>query len=114
LDKKLNAERDTERITGTVETAWKKAAAETETVWEKAAVGKNMEAAKTMAQTEKRMAETRKRTVKMRKTTQGTRKTAGVNKKTEGESLYQNCCNTRQTDSRTILYTLKKKKLNQE
>jgi hypothetical protein len=44
----------------------------------------------------------------------GTRKTSAVNKKTEGESLYQNRRNTRQTDSRTILYTLNKKKLNRE
>jgi hypothetical protein len=29
-------------------------------------------------------------------------------------SLYQNCRNTRQTDGRTILYNLKKKKLNKE
>jgi hypothetical protein len=45
LDKKLNVEQDTERIMGTAETAW-----------EKAAVGKKMETAKktTMAQTEKR------------------------------------------------------------
>jgi hypothetical protein len=103
LNKKLNAEWDTERITGTAETAW-----------EKAAVGKKTEVAKTMAQTEKGMAEMRKRTVKMWKTTEGTRKTAGVNKKTEGGSLYQNRRNTRQTDGRTILYILKKKKLNQE
>jgi hypothetical protein len=37
-----------------------------------------------------------------------------VNKKMEGESLYQNCHNTCQTDGRTILYTLKQKKTNQE
>jgi hypothetical protein len=42
----------------------------------------------------------------------GTRKTSAVNKKMGGESLYQNRCNTCQTDSRTIPYTLKKKKLN--
>jgi hypothetical protein len=52
--------------------------------------------------------------VNMRKTVTGTRKTARVNKKTEGGSLYQNRHNTRQTDGRTILYTLKKKKLNRE
>jgi hypothetical protein len=52
------------------------------------------------------------RTVKTRKTVKGTRKTMAVNKKTEGESLYQNHHNTCQTDGRTILYTLKKKKLN--
>jgi hypothetical protein len=110
LDKKLNAERDTERIAGTVETAW-----------EKVAVGKKTEMAKTTAQTTKRMAETqkqmvrmRKQTVKARETAVGTWKTLVVNKKTEGGSLYQNHHNTRQTDGRTILYTLKKEKLNQE
>jgi hypothetical protein len=110
LDRKLNAERDTERIAGTTETAW-----------EKTAVGKKTETAKTTAQTTKRMAETRKRTVKMRKQkvkarkkVVGTRKTSAVNKKMEGESLYQNCRNTHQMDGRTILYTLKKKKLNRE
>jgi hypothetical protein len=90
-----------ERITGMVET-----------VWEKAAVGKKMEMAKTMAQTTKRTAETQKQTVKVRKKAVGTRKISVVNMKTEGESLYQNRRNTRQTDGRTILYTLKKKKLN--
>jgi uncharacterized protein (DUF1501 family) len=101
LNKKLNAERDTERIAGMAETAWEKAAAETETTWEKAAVGKKMETAKTTVQTTMRTAE-------------GTRKTAGVNMKTEGGSLYQNRRHTRQTDSRTILYTLKQKKTNRE
>jgi hypothetical protein len=59
LDKKFNVERDTERITGT-----------TETSWEKAAVGKKTEMAKktTTAQTEKRTVEMRKRMVNMRKT----------------------------------------------
>jgi hypothetical protein len=131
LNKKLNTERDTERIAGMAETAW-----------EKAVVGKKTETTKTMAQTAKRMAETWKRTVKMwkrtvkmqktaegtrktaegtrktaegtRKTAEGTRKTAVVNTKMEGESLYQNCHNTHQMNGRTILYTLKKKKLNQE
>jgi hypothetical protein len=50
----------------------------------------------------------------MRKTVKVTRKTAGVNKKMEGGSLYQNRHNTRQTDGRTILYTLKQKKTNRE
>jgi hypothetical protein len=99
LDQKLNAERDTERIAGTVETVWEKAAAEMETAWEKTA--------KTMVQTEKGTAEMRKRTVK-------TWKTVKVNKKTEGGSLYQNRHNTRQTDGRTILYTLKQKETNRE
>jgi hypothetical protein len=57
-----------------------------------------MEIAKTMAQ--------------MEKTMEGTRKTAAVNEKMEWESLYQNCCNTRQTDSRMILYNVKQKKTN--
>jgi hypothetical protein len=35
-----------------------------------------------------------------------------VNEKMEWESLYQNHCNTHQTDSRTILYNLKKKEMN--
>jgi hypothetical protein len=110
VDKKLNVERDTERIVGTAETAW-----------EEVAVGKKMEMAKTTVQTMKRTAETRKQTVKMqkqtvkaRKTAVGTRKTSAVNKKTEVESLYQNRRNTHQMDGRTILYTLQKKKLNQE
>jgi hypothetical protein len=105
LDRKLNAERDTERIAGTAETAW-----------EKTAVGNKMEMEKnkTTVQAEKRTARMRKRTVKMRKTVKGIRKTAAVNEKMEGESLYQNRHNTHQTDGRTILYTLKKKKLNQE
>jgi hypothetical protein len=110
LNKKLNAERDTERIAGTAETAW-----------EKAAVGKKMETAKTMVQTTKRTAEMWKQTVKMQKQTVkarkkavGTQKTSAVNKKMEGESLYQNRRNTHQTDGRTIPYTLKKKKLNRE
>jgi hypothetical protein len=68
---------------------------------------------KRTAETRKQMVKMRKQMVKARKTTVGTRKTSAVNKKTEGESLYQNCHNTRQTDGRTILYTLKKK-LNQE
>jgi hypothetical protein len=80
-----------------------------ETVWEKVAVGE-----KTETETKKTMAQMEKRMVNMRKTAEGTRKTAVVNKKTEGESLYQNRRNTHQTDGRTILYTLKKKKLNQE
>jgi hypothetical protein len=54
------------------------------------------------------------RAVNMRKIVKGTQKTARVNRKTEGESLYHNHRNTYQTDGRTILYTLKKKKLNQE
>jgi hypothetical protein len=105
LDRKLNVEWDTERIAGTAETAW-----------EKATAGEKTETANqtTMAQSEKRMAETRKRAVNMWKIVKGTRKTAMVNKKTEGESLYQNRCNTHQTDSRMILYTLKKKELNRE
>jgi hypothetical protein len=87
-----------------------------EIAWEKTAVGNKMETEKnkTTAQAEKRMARTRKQTVKMRKTVKGIRETAAVNEKTEGESLYQNRRNTRQTDGRTILYTLKKKILNQE
>jgi hypothetical protein len=80
----------------------------------KAAVGKKMEMAKTTAQTEKRTVEMQKITVKTRKTAERTCKPVVVNKKTEGESLYQNCRNTHSTDGRTILYTLKKKKLNQE
>jgi hypothetical protein len=62
LDRNLNVERDTERIAGTVETAWEKAAAETETAWEKTAVGKKteMEKRKTTVQAEKRMAKMRK------------------------------------------------------
>jgi hypothetical protein len=39
------------------------------------------------------------------------------NKTEESENvadLYQNCHNTHQTDGETILYTLKRKKLNQE
>jgi hypothetical protein len=119
LDQKLNVERDMERIVGTAEMAW-----------EKMAVGNKMETEKnkTTAQAEKRTARTRKQMVKMRKQTVkmrkqtvkarkkavGTQKTSSVNQKTEGESLYQNRRNTRQTDGRTILYTLKKKKLNQE
>jgi hypothetical protein len=110
LNKELNAEWDTERIVGKVETAW-----------EKVAVGKKMETAKTTAQTTKRTAETRKQMVEMQKQTVkawkkavGTQKTSAVNTKTEGESLYQNHSNTHQTDGRTILYTLKKKKLNRE
>jgi hypothetical protein len=105
LDRKLNAEQDTERIMGTAETAW-----------EKAAVGEKTETANqtTTAQREKRMAGTRKRTVNMRKIVKGTRKTTGVNKKMEGGFLYQNRRNTRQTDGRTILYTLKQKKTNRE
>jgi hypothetical protein len=104
LDWKLNAEQDTERIAGTAETAW-----------EKTAAGNKMETEKnkTTAQAEKRTARTRKQMVKMQKTVKGIRKTVAVNEKTEGESLYQNRRNTRQTDGRTILYTLKKKKLNQ-
>jgi hypothetical protein len=49
LDRKLNAERDTERIAGTVETAW-----------EKTAVGNKMETEKkkTTVQAEKRTART--------------------------------------------------------
>jgi hypothetical protein len=125
LDNKLNVEWDMERIVGTAETAWEKvaagaetawerAAAGAETAWEKAAVGKKTETAKTTAQTEKRTVETQKRTVKMWKTAERTQKTAVVNKKIEGEFLYQNHRNTRQTDSRTILYNLKQKKLYQE
>jgi hypothetical protein len=87
-----------------------------ETAWEKAAVGNKteMETKKTTVQTEKKMVETQKRTVGMEKTVEGTRRTAAVNEKTEWGSLYQNRRNTRQTDGRTILYNLKKKKLNQE
>jgi hypothetical protein len=70
LNKKLNAERDMERITGT-----------TETSWEKAAVGKKTEMVQKTVQTEKRMAETQKRTVQMWKTIEGTWKTVAVNKK---------------------------------
>jgi hypothetical protein len=105
LDRKLNAEWDTERIMGTAETAW-----------EKAAVGEKTETANqtTTVQREKRTAEMRKRTVNMRKIVQGTRKTTGVNKKMEGGSLYQNHHNTCQMDGRTILYTLKQKKTNRE
>jgi hypothetical protein len=75
LNKKLNAEQDTERIAGMAETAW-----------EKAAVGKKTETAKktTMAQTEKRTVGTQKRMVKTRKTAEGTRKTAAVNKTRSG------------------------------
>jgi hypothetical protein len=56
LDRKLNAEWDTERITGMAET-----------VREKVAVGEKTETANqtTTAQREKRMAEMRKRTVNM-------------------------------------------------
>jgi hypothetical protein len=59
LDKKLNAERDMERIAGMVETAW-----------EKVAMGKKTEMAKktTTAQMEKRTVEAQKRTVNMWKT----------------------------------------------
>jgi hypothetical protein len=51
LDQKLNAERDTERLAGTVETAW-----------DKTAVGNKMEMEKkkTTALAEKRTARTRK------------------------------------------------------
>jgi hypothetical protein len=51
LDRNLNAERDTERIAGMVETAW-----------EKTAVGNKMETEKkkTMAMAEKRTVRTRK------------------------------------------------------
>jgi hypothetical protein len=75
-----------------------------------------METAKktTMAQTEKITVEVWKRTVNTQKTAEETQKTAAVNKKTEGESLYQNRRNTCQMDGMTILYILKKKKLNQE
>jgi RNase H-fold protein (predicted Holliday junction resolvase) len=80
------------------------------------AVGKKTETANkmTMAQTEKITVEARKRTVNTWETAEETRKTVAVNKKMEGESLYQNHRNTRQTDGMTILYILKKKKLNQE
>jgi hypothetical protein len=37
-----------------------------------------------------------------------------MNGKMEGGSLYQNHRNTRQMDSRMILYILKQKKMNQE
>jgi hypothetical protein len=47
-----------------------------------------------------------KRMVEMKQTAKGARKTTAVNEKTEWESLYQNCCNTHQTDGRTILYNL--------
>jgi cytochrome c5 len=68
-------------------------------------VGKKTEMAKktTTAQTEKIMVEARKRMVNTRKTAEETRKTAAVNKKTEGESLYQNRCNTCQTDGMTMI-----------
>jgi hypothetical protein len=92
LHKKLNAEWDTERITGTAETAW-----------EKVAVGKKTETAKTTAQTEKRTVEMWKRMINMWKTAEETQKTAVVNK---WESLYQNRHNTRQMDGRMILYNL--------
>jgi hypothetical protein len=98
LDKKLNAEWDMERIVGMAETAWEKAAARNKT---------EMEMAMTTVQTEKRI-------INMQKTAEGTWKTVVVNKKMEEESLYQNHHNTHQTDGRTILYTVKKKKLNQE
>jgi hypothetical protein len=153
LDMKLNAEWDTERIVGTVETAWEKVAvgnkAETEMKKTTAQTEKKtvemqkrtvetqkrtvetqkrtVETQKRMVETQKRTVETQKRTVEtqkrtvemqkrtvMKQTAEGTRKTAVVNKKTEGESLYQNCRNTHQTDGRAILYILKQKKLNQE
>jgi hypothetical protein len=99
LDRKLKAERDMEGIMGTAETAW-----------EKAVVGNEME--KTTAQMEKTTVEMQKRMGMTKQTAEGTRKTAVVNEKTEWESLYQNHHNTRQTDGRTILYNLKKKKMN--
>jgi predicted ATPase len=97
LDKKLNAEWDTERIMGMAKTSW-----------EKAAVGKKTETEKkkTMVQTEKKMVEMQKRTVKMWMTAEGTWKTAVVNEKMKWESLYQNHHNTHQMDGRTILYNL--------
>jgi hypothetical protein len=103
LDRKLKVEQDMERIAGMVETSW-----------EKAAVGKKteMEMEKTTAQTEKTVVETQKRMVMTKQTAEWTRKTAVVNEKTEWESLYQNHCNTRQMDGRTILYNLKQKKMN--
>jgi hypothetical protein len=110
LDRKLQVERDTEGIARTVET-----------VWEKAAVGKKTETEmeKTMAQMEKTIVEMQKTIVEMQKRmvetkqiAEGTQKTTVVNEKTEWESLYQNRHNTRQTDGRTILYNLKKKKTN--
>jgi hypothetical protein len=99
LDKKSNAEWDTERIAGMAETAW-----------ERAAVGEKMETEMT-----KTTARVEKRTVKTEKTVDRTQKTVVVNEKTKWESLYQNCCNARQTDGRMILCNFKQKKeLNQE
>jgi hypothetical protein len=109
LDRKLKAEQDMEGSAGTVETSWENTAVGTETAWEI-----ETETEKKTAQTEKTTAKTEKRTVETEKTVEGTRKTVVVNKKTEWESLYQNHHNTCQTDGRTILYNLKKKKLNQE
>jgi hypothetical protein len=105
LDRKLKVEQDTEGSAGMVETSW-----------EKTAAGMEMEMAmeKKTTQTGKTMAKMEKRTVKTEQTVEETQQTTAVNKKMEWESLYQNCCNTHQTDSRTILYNLKMKKLNQE
>jgi hypothetical protein len=104
LDRKLKVEWDTENIAGTAETAWEKMAVEKKT---------EIETEKAMAQMEKTMVETQKRTAETGQTAEGTQKTTVVNEKMEW-SLYQNHRNTRQTDGRTILYNLKKKKLNQE
>jgi hypothetical protein len=81
---------------------WEKVAVGKKTAWEKAAVGNKTE-------TEKKKIKTR-----TEKTMEGTWKTVVVNEKTEWESLYQNHCNTRQTDGRIILYNLKQKKMNRE
>jgi hypothetical protein len=84
LDRKLKAEWNMEGSVGIVGTAW-----------EKAAVGPKME-------------------MEMEKKTMWKRTAVTENEKTEWESLYQNRCNTRQMDGRTILYNLKKRKTNQE
>jgi hypothetical protein len=116
LDRKSKVEWDMEGIVGTAETAWEKTAAGMETAWEKAAVGTKTETEteKKTAQTKKTTETTEKRIVETEKTVEGTRQTAAVNEEMEWKSLYQNRRNTCQTDGRTILYTLKKKKTNRE
>jgi hypothetical protein len=64
--------------------------------------------------THKRAAAMEKRAAETEETLEQMQKTVAVNEKTEWESLYQNHHNTHQTDGRTILYTLKKKKMNRE
>jgi hypothetical protein len=107
---------DTEKMTAMTEVTEEMAVMETEEIIKETAV---TEMEETIEETlvEKIKAETAKEDMVKRTGEMQETEMEIENMMEESESVadsYQNCHNTRQTDGKMILYTLRKKKLNQE